>query len=821
VILQGVFAHAAEDPELLQKQGTQRIDQYIDHLRRTGDGTSLLPELQKAQAELTTSHDRFIERQDFAAAAESCISLGRIEQLMQRWNSAFEFDTQARDLAKRAHNISVEAKALNGLARIEDSRDNFSAAKDYIAEGIRLATEAKDEVRLYNVFATAAHIELDRGSPFAAGAYLDRAMAISGELDKTDLYFLYSNLAFVYDKQGDKYLQENKLEQFDQAFELARVNFEKAIGMAKDLGFDYLAGLDQDNLHNMEFFSGRASEIKGSLLRLNEGRFHPKKATDVVIADYFTQTSPDENQNEAMAEMLHILLLQHPGLIGSTGSQGLYVQGLLEEAQGKNDAALMSYLKAADSLEQDRGYLRDEESRGTFLEDKVIIYYTAIMQLLQRRRLREAFGYMERSRSRAMADLLASRPLVLGTPQEGDLYSKQMVLKANIAHAQRQLFDLTAGTEREKHVDEIAQTEARISKLDGEYQTLRARIVQEAPKILALTLSEPVSLDSAKHLAKQEGYDLLYYLVEDTSVVIWHINGDDVNVLRVFLPRSEVRNKVAALLRSLNDVQATFDEQTSRELFLFLIEPLLKSVKTQHLIIVPHEDLNLIPFQVLQDPADGTYLGERFQISYAPSATILAALKQPNIARGHLLALADPTMHDAKDEVAAIARLYPGRSKVVKDVLVSKQDLRAWAGDYNLVHLSVHGIFNSDDPLLSYLTLRPVSTDDGHFTAAEMFGLHLPKNSFVVLSACETGRVEVTHANEVLGMIRGLLYAGASSLVLSAWQVDAASTRLWMETFYREAQRKPPSEASRVALTAVKAEYRHPFYWGPFLLTGK
>jgi CHAT domain-containing protein len=45
---------------------------------------------------------------------------------------------------------------------------------------------------------------------------------------------------------------------------------------------------------------------------------------------------------------------------------------------------------------------------------------------------------------------------------------------------------------------------------------------------------------------------------------------------------------------------------------------------------------------------------------------------------------------------------------------------------------------------------------------------------------------------------------------------------LWMETFYREAQASTPSEAARRALVAVKArqEYRHPYFWGAFLLMG-
>ena len=190
---------------------------------------------------------------------------------------------------------------------------------------------------------------------------------------------------------------------------------------------------------------------------------------------------------------------------------------------------------------------------------------------------------------------------------------------------------------------------------------------------------------------------------------------------------------------------------------------------------------------------------------------------------GRLLAVADPEIHEAVEEVNAIGKLYQGRSKVVAQTASSKADVKAWVGDYDLVHLSVHGKFNGSDPLLSYLQFGEDSGDDGRLTAAEMFGLPLRKNSLVVLSACETGRAEATHSNEVIGMVRSLLYAGAGRLVLSSWEVNAGSTKLWMETFYKQGQSNPPAEAARLALIAVKSrvEYGHPFFWAPFVMTGK
>ena len=74
----------------------------------------------------------------------------------------------------------------------------------------------------------------------------------------------------------------------------------------------------------------------------------------------------------------------------------------------------------------------------------------------------------------------------------------------------------------------------------------------------------------------------------------------------------------------------------------------------------------------------------------------------------------------------------------------------------------------------------------------------------MVLSACQTGIGSVGNGDELIGMSRALLFAGARSFVLSRWKVDAASTALWMQTFHAEAQRQPLGEAARRAIVAVR-----------------
>jgi len=712
---------------------------------------------------------------------------------------------------------------------------NTDVAADHIREAVRLGASCGNKVFYFEALDVAGQIEVKRGNLVAAGEDLDRALAMSGQIDdKQQLYLGYADRGDIYFQRSFKCELDRAFDVCYQLLELSRADYQKAIVLTRELGYEFFAGLFQDLLKGLDVRKDVIQKEQSNDQGTEAKMFSPQKAQDVLVTERFTfggldakslafVTSAEKNTQDLKAQM------QQRGLLAQDlNPLDVFSRGQLAENRGDAEGALASYLQAVDLLEKDRRKLRDEQARGAFMEDKITYYYYPALILLDRKRYPEAFALFERSRSRAMADLLASRPLALGTVQERTLFSQLETAKTNIAALQEKLFNLTGGPDRAQHIKVIAQLESQIGDLQQQFDQIEAHIAKEAPKLKELTAAEPATLANVQRSAAEGGYDVLYYVVENTKLVLWHISGTEVQVKNVFLPQSELSKKTTALRDSLvarRDVpDAAFDEQISRQLFLYLIQPVLSFIKTNHLIIVPDEELNSIPFQALQNPETAKYLGESFAISYVPSATVLGTLdnKSP-LKSGRLLAVADPEIHDAREEADAIGKLFPGRSKVVAQEPVNKADVKAWVSDYSVVHLSVHGKFNASDPLLSYLQFKEGPPDNGRLTAAEMFGLPLQKNSLVVLSACETGRVEATHANEVLGMVRSLLYAGAGNLVLSSWEVNAGSTKLWMETFYREGQTNPPAEAARRAMVAVKSrpEYSHPFFWAPFVMTGK
>jgi CHAT domain-containing protein/tetratricopeptide (TPR) repeat protein len=829
-------AQSAADPVELQRNAIARIDRWLDHVLSTGDAATTQSDLAEAQAGLQTSYSLFLARHDLGGAAWSGIKLGDIQRYQNQWKSAIPVYQDAIKLAETAKRMDYQTKALSALGFSEMQAGSMDAAVDHAAEAARLGAHCGNVAFYFDALDRAGEIETKRGNIFAAHDYFESALLMRDQIQDSRLIYQ------LFWDRGEAYLEDARACDYKRGYDvcyellkLAQADYQNSRAIAQQRGYLYFASIIGDSQQTGEAIRTSIQRAQSQNQNLAAtSMFNPKMPKDVLVNEAFAPgpLAPGDLAlvENAVADLRGWLArMQQQGLIiQDLNPTDLYVQGLRAESKGDSSAALAKYLEAVQLLAQDRRSLRDEQARSAFMEDKMSFYYSPAQILLQQKRAGEAFDLFEQSRSRALADLLASRPPTLGSPQDRALFSELQSQSAKIAALQKKLFDLTGSPDRDENGKSILDLEAEIAGLQQDFKSLELKIAGESQRLSSLTSSKSATLEAVQHEAAEGGYDLLYYVVLDTNVIIWHISGSAVEVKCVFLPHPVLALKVAALHDALvaprDAPGAQFSEGISRQLYLYLIQPVAEHIKSDHLVIIPQEELTAIPFQALQNPGDGKYLGERFSISYAPSATILSTLaRRPSLKDGRLLAIADPDIHDAADEVRSIGLLYPGRARLVTDEPVKKQQVGAWVGQYNLVHLSVHGKFNSNDPLLSYLQFTSSPPDDGRLTAAEMFGLPLQKNSVLVLSACETGRAQATHSGELLGMERSLIYAGAGSLVLSSWEVNAASTKLWMETFYREGQTKDPAEAARLALLAVKSQpaFSHPFYWSPFLMVGK
>ena len=113
--------------------------------------------------------------------------------------------------------------------------------------------------------------------------------------------------------------------------------------------------------------------------------------------------------------------------------------------------------------------------------------------------------------------------------------------------------------------------------------------------------------------------------------------------------------------------------------------------------------------------------------------------------------------------------------------------------------------------------------DNGWLNSYEASLLNLKGTELVVLSACKTGSGDVKNGKGVYGLHRAIRIAGAESLLMSMWEVDDKATQELMTYFYdywidKKLNKK---EAFKQAQQKIRDEYKHPYYWGAFIMLGE
>ncbi len=149
-----------------------------------------------------------------------------------------------------------------------------------------------------------------------------------------------------------------------------------------------------------------------------------------------------------------------------------------------------------------------------------------------------------------------------------------------------------------------------------------------------------------------------------------------------------------------------------------------------------------------------------------------------------------------------------------------------------ILHIATHGFFINDNtipnPMLkSGIALAGANTSaikgksDGIVTALKLSGLNLKGTDLVVLSACETGVVDINSIDSVSGLSKAFIQAGAKDIVMSLWSVDDQATKELMTSFYQEMKRNPSyAKALKAAKLKMIKQGMHPFYWAAFVVSG-
>jgi CHAT domain-containing protein len=199
---------------------------------------------------------------------------------------------------------------------------------------------------------------------------------------------------------------------------------------------------------------------------------------------------------------------------------------------------------------------------------------------------------------------------------------------------------------------------------------------------------------------------------------------------------------------------------------------------------------------------------------------------------------------------------------------VSESSIKELLPQFNIVHVATHGycldlgirkqpeyladsIPYDKSLIASGLVLSGANKaitrtfgEDEILSARELCDLDLSDVDFVVLSACETAKGDISDEGAA-GIVRGLKNAGVKTILASLWSVDDKSTALFMQEFYKrlgcgesrfqsfiaaqEYLRNYREEIEYRKFSAktlakdknihkITISYNTPYYWAPFIL---
>ena len=509
-------------------------------------------------------------------------------------------------------------------------------------------------------------------------------------------------------------------------------------------------------------------------------------------------------------------------------------------------AAYDDLLAAVDLADSVRGKLRDQDLRISWQGELAKVYELAYLSAELSFKFSGRFDLIERSRARAFVDELGLRGT--DTPAVRELAeavercrSRRRLLRRLLTNPDgpdrveiaRQLEELGGGLQPGKGQagltavgldDVLARLTAEGNSLKRLEQDLERERLAEQDSVAgrAFTYDEIWEFlvaagraDGAPGSPRQRILLAEYFFTSTINMLSLFVVGPDIpGPVPQIIKYS--REEVMRFTRSAFGAEAgdrpVFDQAEFQSLFHPFVAPLVKYSRPGDLLwIVPHGFLHYVPLHAVE--VDGQPLIARNPVVYTPSASVLppcharAAARHREWATAAVLGDSRGDLPHARDEARAVAELFGAEAHVGGAATGRRlRDLIAAAPD--VVHLACHGRFDAAEVLQSGVLLAagPAAPDTlEQLTVEELLGMRID-SGLVTLSACESGVSELRPGDELIGLTRVLLHAGAPSVLVSLWPVSDLSTSFLMREFYRRVREAPPGAPARLAQALAGAQ---------------
>jgi CHAT domain-containing protein/tetratricopeptide (TPR) repeat protein len=835
-------------------EAARTVRAMVDALMYLGRYDEALAKADEARQVFETHGERLL-------LAQLETNVGNIHHRLDQYRQALACYERARVVFAEADDATALAVVALNCANIHSSLDDFRQAQELYEQACDLYESRGMTLAAAQARYSLGYLRFLKGESHAALRVLHAARRELGRLGDGHFAALCDlDLAEIYLQLNVPESAARHASEAHEQFQAAGVRFEAARALTW-LGLAYLQQEQLAEAANVftaaeQAFAAEGNEIQLGLLRLYSAELHlrrgqPDEAHALATAARELFVCHELKAKSCYAQLVAARALEMSGATDAAralGEQTLTAMAELDApwlayqvhellgdlalAAGAAERASEHYVHSVGCIEQLRSGIRVDEYRSAFVKGRLSVYAKLIRLCLAAgsERQAEAFYYLESCKARTLVDLLVNQLEVIPTETDGasgELWRQWRRLREEL----RWFYSRVSQSELEGR-----------RRLAFNRQTLQGEIRAREQELTELTrlaqLHDPrfVWLENVAGMTVAE---LREALADDEAVIEYYFDGDELKIfvvdrvaLRVIdapCHRGQLKELILRLKFQLEKFHygatylaahgARLLESANAclgELYRALFAPVAELVTNRRLILIPHDLLHNVPFQALHDGA--AYLLDRHEISYAPSARLFALCtarpaRQPE--RALIFGVADEVAPRISEEIRALQQLFPA-AHCFTGSEARAQTLAEHLPASDLVHIACHAVFRQDNPMFSAFRLAGEWLNFYDICALRT------QASLVVLSGCSTGVNRIYAGDELLGLTRGFLTAGAASLVVSLWAVNDPATAELMTDFYgRLRAGASPRAALREAALQLRQAYPHPYYWAPFVLTGR
>lgn len=812
------------------------------------------------------------------------------------YDKAISYQQKAKNMYEALGNDFALSFVLNGIFLTLRDLNLHEQANTYIRKSMQLREDI-DNPNLKDItYHNMALNYSDLGKRDSAIIFYQKSLELSRLLENPyEITQTLNNIGVMYERSGD---YDNALAYYNEALE---VNYqtERPVSIAKNLMQLADVAILSNDLGNAEAFYTEA-------LNWMEQANSPRTLSTLYL-DFAKLEISKQNFENADSYIREALIIAKETGIIAPQIRAHTLLGEIHEVNGDTENSLSEYRKAYKlsksgtlpnrifpAIELSRAYHRSSSDSAYFFAVEAFSHIDSIRTnvaglafrsgyfsqyanfynevaswYIKDNNAERAYNLVESAKARVLMDELAeAENKFFQQLDEATLIKKQQMSK-KIDQLHNQIYET-------QDKDELRSLNDELKDLEFEYQSFINEIRYSIPEWKNFEYPEPLTAEQVRDYIPDETA-LLEFAYANQHLLIFLISSTDIQSFIIEdIEGNQTKDHLTELVSSFRDQIITKKpvnelNSFSEVLHKVLIEtPLSASDEIlNNLVIIPEGNLTFLPFEALYT-GDG-YLVEELNIKYLPSASIYPFIQAPHrptnndllaIAGSGFTETAPETELSSQDsyaslpstliEVESIIKNFEA-AKVLKNEDVTEAGLKAHdLSQFRFIHFATHGNIDELNPSQSGLILSTNSDteslfgEDGFLNITEISELTLNAD-LVTLSACNTGMGKVITGEGLIGLQRSFLSAGASSVMVSLWNIYDRSTAEFMSEFYtlmmdhRDADygiisqglnwigfyKHPLFDYKAKAMRDTKLTmishpyYSHPVHWAPFILIGK